>query len=100
MSANLFAAPSPLPYQAPAFDRIRDEDLAPALQEGMARQRAEIEAIVADPAPPSFENTIVALERSGRLLGRAQAVFWALASADSNPARQAVETEMAPRLSR
>ena len=98
MSANLFAAPSPLPYQAPAFDRIRDEDLAPALQEGMARQRAEIEAIVADPAPPSFENTIVALERSGRLLGRAQAVFWALASADSNPARQAVETEMAPRL--
>ena len=98
MSANLFAAPSPLPYQAPAFDRIRDEDFAPALQEGMARQRAEIEAIVADPAPPSFENTIVALERSGRLLGRAQAVFWALASADSNPARQAVETEMAPRL--
>ena len=98
VAVSLFAAPSPLPYQAPAFDRIRDEDFQPALEEGMARQRAEIEAIAADPAPPSFENTVVALERSGRLLARAQAVFWALASADSNPARQAVEVEMAPRL--
>ena len=97
-SASLFAAPSPLPYQAPQFDRIRDEDFRPALEEGMARQRAEIEAIVADPAPPSFANTIEALERSGQMLARVQGVFWALGAADSNAARQAVEMELAPRL--
>ena len=93
-----FAAPSPLPYQAPDFDRIRDEDFRPALEEGMAIQRAEIEAIAANPEPATFENTIVALERSGQMLGRVQAVFGALTSADTNPARQAVEMEMAPRL--
>lgn len=98
IAANIFAAASPLPYQAPQFDRIRDEDFRPALEQGMARQRAEIEAIVADPAPPSFQNTIEALERSGQMLARVQAVFWALTSADSNPARQAVEMELAPRL--
>ena len=97
-AAGPFDAPSPLPYQAPPFDRIRDEDFRPALEEGMRRQRAEIEAIAADPAPASFENTIVALERSGQMLARVQAVFGALTSADTNPARQAVEAELAPAL--
>ena len=93
-----FDAPSPLPYQAPAFDRISDSDFRPALLEGMRRQRAEIEAIASDPAPPSFENTIVALERSGQMLARARGVFYALAAANTNDALQALEIELAPQL--
>ena len=97
--ARPFEAPSPLPYQAPAFDRIRDADFRPALEEGMRLQRAEIEAIATNPAPPSFENTIVALERSGQMLVRVRGVFDALASAHTNDELQKVEIEFSPRLS-
>jgi peptidyl-dipeptidase Dcp len=96
--AGPFETPSPLPYQAPQFDRIRDADFAPAIEEGMRRHRAEIEAIAAFPAPPSFENTIVAMERAGQMLGRAQAVFDALTSAHTNETLQAVEIDLSPRL--
>ena len=62
---NPFFAPSPLPFQAPPFDRIKDTDYAPAFEEGMKQQIAEVDAIANDPAPPTFENTIVALEKTG-----------------------------------
>ena len=72
-----FAAPSTLPFHAPPFDRIKDSDFAPAFEEGMAIQRAEIERIANNPAPATFENTVVAMERSGRMLDRVSSVFFA-----------------------
>ena len=67
---NPFFQKSPLPYQAPPFDKIQDADYQPAIEEGMQRQLAEIDAIANDPAPPTFANTIVAIERTGELLTR------------------------------
>jgi len=95
---NPFATPSPLPYQAPAFDQIHNEDFQPAIDEGMRVQLAEVAAIAADTAAPTFDNTIVALERSGQLLTRANIVFQALTQANTNDTLQALQTELAPRL--
>ena len=67
---NPFYAPSTLPFQAPPFDKIKDSDYQPAIDAGMAQQIEEVEAIANNPAPPTFENTLVALERSGQLLDR------------------------------
>ena len=97
-STNPFAAPSPLLYQAPAFDRIRNTDFQPAIEEGMRQQLAEVAAIVHETAAPTFDNTIVALERSGRLLQRVQRVFDALTSANTNDTLQRIEEAVAPRL--
>ena len=97
-SANPFFEPSALPFQAPPFDRIRDEHYKPAIEEGMRLQRAEWDAIAADPAPADFGNTFVALEKSGALLHRVMAVFNAIMSANTNPALQALAEEEAPRL--
>ena len=72
---NPFFAPSPLPLQYPPFDRIRDEHFAPALERGMAEHLAEVESIASNPEPPTFENTIVAHQRSGRHLERTATVF-------------------------
>ena len=83
MAANPFLAPSPLPFGYPDFSAIREEHFLPAFVEGMARQRAEVDAIAADPAPPTFENTLVALERSGDVLRRVSAVFFVLAASSS-----------------
>ncbi|MDE2511948.1 MAG: dipeptidyl carboxypeptidase II, partial [Elusimicrobia bacterium] len=76
--SNPFAAPSVLPDQFPPFDKIKDADFTPAFEAGMAEQRREVDAIAHDPAPPTFENTIVALERSGRLLTRVSKTFFNL----------------------
>ncbi len=95
---NPLLTPSPLPFQTPPFDRIRDADLQPALEEGMRQQLAEVRQIAADPAAPTFENTFVALEKSGRLLERAYLVFNALASAHTNPTLQQLREELAPKL--
>jgi Zn-dependent oligopeptidase len=82
----------------PAFDRMDLADLEPALEAGMAKQLAEIDAIAADPAPPTFENTIVAMERSGRELGRVF-TYWGIWSANlSTPEFRAIQAEMAPKL--
>lgn len=89
---NPFARESTLPYQLPPLDRIEDEHFKPALIAGMAQQREEIVAIAADPAAPSFENTIVAMERSGRLLARVQAVFSNLAASNTNPVIEDVQS--------
>jgi len=95
---NALLAPSPLPFQAPPFDRIRDTDYQPAIEEGMRQHLAEIRAIADNPEPPSFANTIEAMERAGALLSRAMLVFEAMTSAHTNPTLQAAEEVLAPKL--
>jgi peptidyl-dipeptidase Dcp len=97
-AAGPFAAPSTLPYQAPPFDRISDADYQPALEAGMAAQRAEIDRIANEPAPPTFDNVVVAMERSGRMLDRAGAAFSAVVQANTNDSLQATQKAMAPKL--
>lgn len=87
------------PFGAPPLDRIAPEHFVPAYDRALAEHTAEIAAIVGNPAPPDFDNVVLALERSGRLLARVDAVFSNLASSATNPALQAIELEMAPRLS-
>jgi peptidyl-dipeptidase Dcp len=99
MQANPFFAESPLPLHYPQFDKIRDSDFAPAFDRGMADELAEVRAIADNPEPPTFENTIVALERSGRILNRAQGVFYNLVGADTNPAREQLRADYAPKFS-
>lgn len=95
---NPFAAESTLPYGLPDFTAIRTEHYRPALLAGMAAERAEVEAIATDPAEPTVENTLVALERSGHLLHVAATVFFNVASADSSDELAALEEEIAPLL--
>jgi peptidyl-dipeptidase Dcp len=97
-AANPFFAPSALPFHAPPFDRIKDEDYQPAIEAGMAQQLAEIERIADDSAAPTFVNTFLAMERSGRLLDRALQAFRAVSEADTNPALQSAKSALAPKL--
>ncbi|KAA9150123.1 M3 family metallopeptidase [Amycolatopsis acidicola] len=97
-SENPFALASDLPHGLPPFDRIADADFGPAFEAGLAGHRAELEKIATDPEPPTVENTLVALERAGRLLNRVSAVFFNLTSSDTNPARQGLQAEIAPKL--
>jgi peptidyl-dipeptidase Dcp len=94
--SNPFYAPSTLPFGAPPFDRIKDEDYQPAIEAGMAQQLAEINAIANDPSAPTFDNTFAALERSGRLLARSSAVFNGVSEANTNPVLQKAKTALAP----
>lgn len=95
---NPLFAPSPLPLQYPQFDKVRDEHFGPALDKGMAEQLAEIQAIADNPAAPTFDNTIIAWEKSGRLLGRTSTLLFSLIGADANPARQQLQTDYAAKL--
>jgi peptidyl-dipeptidase Dcp len=95
---NPFLTPSALQYQAPPFDKIKDTDYQPAIEEGMKRQIAEIDAIANNPDPPTFDNTIVAMERSGDLLTRVGKVFFNLTQSNTNDTLQKVESEEAPKL--
>ncbi len=94
-AANPFAQPSPLPFHAPQFNLIHDADFQPAIREGIRRERAEIVRIADNPAPPTFQNTLVALERSGRMLNRVLGVFNAFTSANTDPTLQKVQAEEA-----
>jgi len=96
--SNPFYAPSTLPFQAPPFDKIKDEDYQPAIEAGMAEELAQIQAIADNPAPPTFENTLVAMQKTGQLLQRAMAAFGAVTGANTNPVLQNVQTEEAPKL--
>src|ERR1700733_11728724 len=96
--ANPFYAPSSLPFQAPPFDKIQDGDFQPAIEAGMAQQLAEVRVIADSPEPPTFENTVVALEKSGRLLDRVSSVFDAVSGANTNPDLQKVQQIEAPKL--
>jgi peptidyl-dipeptidase Dcp len=97
-ATNPFAAPSPLPYALPDFTRIAEEHYRPALLAGMAEHRAEVEAIAASTDAPTVENTLDALEVSGRLLHRAAIAFFNQSSSDSTPGLEALEEEIAPLL--
>ena len=98
MADNPFFEESALPYRLPPFDLIEDRHYRPAFERGMAEQIEEVEAIAASAEPPGFENTLVALERSGRLLDRVARVFFSLAAADTNDEMNAIRAEMAPKL--
>ncbi len=98
MSENPFLTPSELPYQLPPFDRIATSDYLPAFEAGIAEQLAEVEAIATDTAAPTFENTLVALERSGQTLQRVSSVLFNLVSSHGTDEIHAIETEVAPKL--
>uniref|UniRef100_UPI0025D3ABA6 M3 family metallopeptidase n=1 Tax=Stenotrophomonas sp. UBA7606 TaxID=1947559 RepID=UPI0025D3ABA6 len=91
--ANPFFAESPLPLHYPQFDKIKDADFAPAFDAGMAQQLQEVEAIANNPAAPTFENTLIALENSGAVLDRATTVFFSLIGADTNDARKKLQAD-------
>ena len=95
---NPLLVASSLAFQAPAFDTIKDAHYQPAIEEGMRQQLAEVRAIADADEAPNFANTFEALERSGVLLGRASAVFFAMTSANTNPTLQAAEEALAPKL--
>ncbi|MGA7224887.1 MAG: peptidyl-dipeptidase Dcp [Candidatus Acidiferrales bacterium] len=96
--SNPFYEPSTLPFHAPPFDKIKDEDYQPAIEAGMAQEIVEIQAIADNPAPPTFENTLVAMEKTGQLLKRASAAFGAASEANTDPVLLKVRAEEAPKL--
>lgn len=97
-AANPFFSESTLPYHAPPFDKIKDSDYAPAIEEGMKNQLAEIETIANNPEAPTFANTFEAMERSGALLTRVTKVFFNLTTANTSDTLQKIKADEAPRL--
>ncbi len=97
-ASNPFFAASTLPFQAPPFDKITEADYQPAIEEGMKQHLAEIEKIADNPDAPTFENTYVAMEKSGALLTRAMMAFEGVAQANTSDTLQKVEEEEAPKL--
>jgi peptidyl-dipeptidase Dcp len=97
MPDNPLLTKSPLPYQLPPFEQIKDEHFAPAFELGMAEELKEVEAIANNLAKPTFENTIVALERTGDLLGRTTRAFGILTASLTNPNLQKLETALSPK---
>lgn len=97
-SQNPFAQQSTLPFHYPAFDRIGNADFQPAFAEGMRQALHEVDTLAANLAPANFDNTIVAMERSGQLLTRVSTVFFSLTGAHTNPALESIELDLAPRL--
>jgi peptidyl-dipeptidase Dcp len=94
-----FATISPLPYNLPPFDKIQESDYRPAFEEGMAAQRKEVDAIAKNAEAPTFDNTIVAMERSGLELARVSSVFFNLTSSNTSDELDKIQGEMAPKLS-
>lgn len=97
-ASNPFAAPSKLPFHAPDFNQIKNSDFKPAIEAGMQQQLVEVEKIANNSAAPTFENTLVAMEKSGQLLKRTESVFSLLTGANTNSELQKVEQEEAPKL--
>lgn len=95
---NPLLVASTLPFQAPPFDKIKDADYLPAFEEGMKQHLAEVRKIADNPEPPTFDNTIVAMETTGETLGRVAHIFFGLVQADTNDARQKIQEEIAPKL--
>jgi peptidyl-dipeptidase Dcp len=94
-ASNPFFSESPLPLHYPQFDKIKDSDFAPAFDAGMAEQLKEVDAIANNAAAPTFDNTILAMEKSGQVLNRAQTVFFSLVGADTNDARNKLRADYA-----
>ncbi|MDE2054998.1 MAG: dipeptidyl carboxypeptidase II, partial [Xanthomonadaceae bacterium] len=99
ITANPFYKASTLPFQAPDFSKIKDSDYQPAMEEGMKQQRAEIEKIADNPAAPTFDNTLVAMEKSGQMLTRVMLAFSTVAGANTDDTLQKVQEAEAPKLS-
>ncbi|WP_461107241.1 M3 family metallopeptidase [Spirosoma koreense] len=99
MSQNPFLQPYVTPHQTAPFDKIQTTDYLPALKEGLTQGRKEIDAIVTNPAQPTFENTIVALENAGDLLGKVTSVMFNLNNAETTPELQKIVKEASPMLS-
>ena len=97
-ATGYFAADSTLPFQTPDFSKISEDDYLPAFEQGMAIQQAEIQAIIDNPAPPTMSNTIVALEKSGRMLGRVARVFFAVTGSNTTDRLDEINTEISPKL--
>ncbi|WBO23223.1 M3 family metallopeptidase [Sphingomonas abietis] len=97
--ANPFATPSTLPFQAPRFDLIKDSDYQPAFETAMAQHLVEVQKIANNPAAPTFDNTIGALEKSGRMLDRVSLAFFGVAQANTNDTLDKVQEAEAPKLS-
>jgi peptidyl-dipeptidase Dcp len=89
---------STLQFEAPPFDKLKDTDYQPAIEAGMARQLEEMKKIADNPEPPTFQNTLEAMERSGTLLGRSARIFFALTAANTNDTLQKAQQEIAPKL--
>ena len=98
MSDNPLFTESTLTFEAPNFDAITVEHYRPAFEAGMKQELEEIEQIVSNTEAPTFENTIVAMEKSGQLLSRTASVFYNLTSAHTNEEIQAIQKDMAPKL--
>ena len=98
VSSNPLFVESTLPYHAPRFDLIRNEHYQPALEEGIRQWLAEIDAIAKQTTPPSFDNTIAAMEKSGALLTRASKTFFGVVGANTNDTLQKVQEIVAPKL--
>src|SRR5699024_640036 len=98
MNDNPLFSPSSLPLYAPDFDAIKTKHFRPAFEAGMEQELEEVEEIANNSEAPTFENTIVAMEKSGRLLSRAASVFYNLTSAHTNDQIQEIQKEMAPKL--
>lgn len=96
LANNPFMTKSTLQYQAPEFDKIKDEHFKPAFDYGLKQNISEIEKIADNAEAPTFENTVLALEKSGEVLKRAQIVFYNLTGSNTNPTLQKVEEEYAP----
>jgi peptidyl-dipeptidase Dcp len=96
--SNPFFAASTLPFHAPPFDKIKNEDFQPAIEAGMVQQQTEVQAIADNPEAPTFENTMVALEKSGQLLDRVTAAFSGVTGANTNDTLQKVRSIEAPKL--
>lgn len=96
--AHPFNADSTLPYAMPAFDKIHNADFAPGFRDGMREHRAEIARIAALKDAPTFDNTIVAMERAGQTLGRVSKVFFNLTATNTNPVLEKLERDIAPQL--
>ena len=95
---NPLLTESKLPYGAPPFDKIRNEHYRPAFEQGIARAKAEIDAIVANPAAPTFENTIEALENAGQALDRVSGIFYNLLEADTDDEMQQIAEDISPKM--
>jgi peptidyl-dipeptidase Dcp len=98
LASNPFMKVSTLPFQAPDFVKIKNSDFAPAFEEGLKEQLAEIDSIANNPDAPTFENTLVALEKSGQLLRRVNGVFNMLSGANTDSVLQKLSEETAPKL--
>jgi peptidyl-dipeptidase Dcp len=96
-ATNPFFEKSTLPFEAPPFDRIKDSDYQPAIEEGMKRELAEVQAIANNPNAPTFANTIEAMEKTGDLLRRVQRVFGGMTQSNTNPTLQKIQSAVAPK---